>query len=118
SGSSGYRITLDLATGTIALYQRLFQHLDRLIQERPLSLSAAGWHKLKVVMQDKFLDAYVDDELWLVRADRTFEDGCFVLHARGEVAVRNLSACEYLGPEKLMEQGWTRRSEPRHLFSR
>lgn len=116
SGTSGYRFTLDPSAGTIAFYHRLFQRPDRLIQQRRVKLTPGAWHTLKVVMQDKFLDAYVDDELWLVRADRTFEDGCFGVHGRGAVTVRGLDACEYLGPEKLSGQAWTRRTEPRHLF--
>lgn len=116
SGSSGYRVALDPGAGTISLYRRLFQRPERLLQQRRLPLAPEAWHTLKVVVQDKFLDVYVDDELWLVRADRTFEDGCFGVHAMGAVTVRGLDAGVYAGPPDPSAMPWTHQAKPRHLF--
>jgi hypothetical protein len=116
SGTSGYRFSLDLARHVLSLHLCLFQKPDQLIQERAIRLTPDDWHKLKVVAQGQFFDAYVDDELVLVRADRTFDEGCCGLHGRGEVAFRNLHAYEYLGTNAQLEPPWTRRTEPRHLF--
>lgn len=116
SGSSGYRIGLDLNRQVIGLYRRLYEREEQMIQERPLALEPGAWHKLKVVMQGQFLDAYVDDELILVRADRTFDEGCCGLRADGDVTFRHFHAYEYIGPEKLRDSTWTHRTEPRHLF--
>ncbi|MEZ4678037.1 MAG: hypothetical protein R2932_27845 [Caldilineaceae bacterium] len=83
SAMAGYRISLAQTTGTVALYQRFPAQPDQLIQQRPVSLSANGWHKLKVVVQGGFFDIYVDDMLQIVRHHRTYTDGCFGLHAWG-----------------------------------
>lgn len=116
SGTSGYRFSLDPDRNMFGLYMQLFNQPARLIQERAVNLSSGDWHKLKIVVQGKFLDAYVDDELLLVRTHSAFEEGCFGVHTRGDIAVRDLHAYEYLGPEKLISRTWSRRAEPRHLF--
>jgi hypothetical protein len=116
SGTSGYRFGLDWSRQVLSLHVCLFQQPDQLIQERPIRLTPGHWHKLKVVAQGQFFDAYVDDELVLVRAHRMFDEGCCGLHAGGEAAFRNLHVYEMIGPEKLLEPTWTQRSEPRYLF--
>lgn len=116
SGASGYRFTLDFARGVLALFLCLYERPDQLLQERAVKLTPGEWHKLKVVAQGDFFDAYLDDELVLVRSLHSFDEGCCGLHGQGEVSFRNLHACEYIGPEKLLDTAWTRRVEPRYLF--
>jgi beta-fructofuranosidase len=116
SGSSGYRISLDYKRGVLGLYLRLFQHEDTMIQEREVTLTPGTRHKLKVVMQGQFLDAYLDDNLLLVRGHRSFAEGCFGLHSRGSATFHNVHAYEYLGPERIVGNAWQRMTKPRHLF--
>lgn len=116
SGTSGYRIGLDFKRQVLGLYLRLFGQPERLIQERAVRVVSGQWHRLKVVVQGHFFDVYVDGELVLVRADRTFDEGGCGVHGQGDMAFRGLTACEYIGPEKLIDPTWTQRTEPRYLF--
>jgi hypothetical protein len=115
SGTSGYRVSLDYGRGVVALYRRLYEKADLLIQERAVALRPHQPHKVKVVAQGRFFDVYVDDELLLVRTHRTFTEGCFGLHAQGNVEFRHVHATEYIGPKHLNGQPWSRRSLPRYL---
>jgi hypothetical protein len=78
-------------------------------------LTPGGWHRLKVVVQGAFFDIYVDDVLQIVRHHRTYPDGCFGLHARGNVRYGDLRAYRLVGPEGTHED-WTHHCRPRHLF--
>ncbi|MCB0122153.1 MAG: hypothetical protein KDE58_07915, partial [Caldilineaceae bacterium] len=116
SAMAGYRISLEQATGTVALYQCFPAQPDQLVQERPVSLSANRWHKLKVVVQGGFFDIYVDDILQIVRHHRTYADGCFGLHARGIVQFRALRAYQMVDEEARSNE-WRVHCRPRHLFA-
>lgn len=116
SGTSGYRIALDFSRSQIAIWRCLYQQEEKLIAGRSVDVGPGQWHKLKVVIQDKFIDVYVDDGLQIVRTNRIFEDGCFGIHARGQLHFRHLYACEYLGPERLTGDSWEKRCLPRYLF--
>lgn len=115
SAMAGYQITLDLDANTVALYQRVPGQADRLIQKRSVSLSANGWHKLKVVVQGGFFDIYVDDVLQIVRHHRTYVDGCFGLHARGAARFRGLAAEQFTN-DNSQRVDWHTHCRPRHLF--
>ena len=116
SGTSGYRVALDFSRSRVSIWRRLYQHDEALIAERDADIRPGQPHKLKVTMQGKIMEVYVDDGLQIVRSNRTFEDGCFGLDARGRVRFRRLYAYEPLGPERLDSSNWERRCLPRHLF--
>ena len=107
SAFAGYRISLDFARGKVGLYRRfpaipdeniqVIQNqpviaathsgypsgVDKQIQERDANLEPGRWHKLKVVVQGKFIDIYLDDGLSIVHDIHPYRDGSFGLHARG-----------------------------------
>ncbi|CAN5551253.1 hypothetical protein BH10CHL1_BH10CHL1_23210 [soil metagenome] len=115
SAMAGYRISLDFARGLVGFYLRFPDQADRLIQEQAIALQAGVWHKLKVVVQWKFFEIYVDDNLVIVHDQRIYEDGCFGLHAEGKVKFRQIQA--YTTPHAETKIGdWKRRCQPRHLF--
>ena len=115
SAMAGYRISLELNNGMVALYQLLPGQADRLLQSRLMALTPGDWHRLKVVVQGAFFDIYVDDVLQIVRHHRTYPDGCFGLHARGAVRFSDLRAYLLVGPEGVSPD-WARHCRPRHLF--
>jgi len=115
SAMAGYRIALDAAHQTVGLYLRFPERADLLLQERPVTVRPADWHALKVVVQGAFFHIYVDETLQIVRHHRTFDSGCFGLHARGDVQFRNVQAYQYIGPEDTAHD-WHSRCRPRHLF--
>lgn len=115
SAMAGYRIGLDCARGVVGLYRLFPAEPEAVIQERPVVLTSDQWHKLKVVVQGAFFDVYVDDTLLLVRHERTYNEGCFGLHARGVVKLRNFLAYRYVSPEGATPD-WERRCKPYHLF--
>ena len=114
SAMAGYRIGLDCERGVVGLYRLFPAQPETTIQERSITLTNEQWHTLKVVVQGDFMDVYVDDTL-LVRHERTYTEGCFGLHARGLVQVRNLCAERYIGPEGTTPD-WERHCRPHHLF--
>ena len=112
---AGYRIGLDFARGMVGFYLRFPDQADRPIQEQAIAIQAGAWHKLKVVVQWKFFEIYVDDNLVIVHDQRIYEDGCFGLHAEGKVKFRQIQA--YTTPHaETRSGGWERRCQPRHLF--
>jgi hypothetical protein len=116
SAFAGYRIGLDFGRGVVGFYLRFpGQVEERVIGERPIKLESGAWHKLKVVVQWKFFEIYVDGVLMIVRDQRLYEDGCFGLHARGAVRFRNLQASTIIEPDWALRE-WSRRCRPRHLF--
>jgi beta-fructofuranosidase len=115
SAFAGYRIGLDFGRGVVGFYLRFPGQDEVVLQERPVKLEAGAWHKLKVVVQWKFFEIYVDDALMIVHDQRVYEDGCFGLHARGAVQFRNIQA--YTITEQVWKlPAWSRRCRPRHLF--
>ena len=115
SAMAGYRISLDFARGVVGFYLRFPDRPDQPIQERTIELKAETWHKFKVVVQWKFFEIYVDDNLLIVHDQRIYEDGCFGLHARGAVTFRHVRA-DKIDDSETKERDWTRRCQPRHLF--
>jgi beta-fructofuranosidase len=111
SALAGYRVALDAAVGTLALYLRFPGAADRLLQERAITLQRAGWQQLRVVAHGPCLEVYLDSALCIVHADSTYADGCFGLHGRGAVRFRNLRADTAASPDA----DWQQRCEPRHL---
>jgi hypothetical protein len=115
SAMAGYRISLDFAWGMVGFYVRFpGQSTDRPGQERSIDLQPGVWHKLKVVVQWKFFELYVDNTLQIVHDQRIYEDGCFGLHAQGRVHFRHVAATTLL--ESGRAQAWAQRCRPRHLF--
>ncbi len=112
---AGYRVSLNVRRQIVGFYLRFPDRPDRVIQERPLVLQPDQWHKLKVVAQGKFFDIYVDDALAIVHDERTYESGCFGLHAYGQVQFRDVLAYQYVGPPE-SKPDWYSRCRPRHLF--
>ncbi|MEZ4861795.1 MAG: family 43 glycosylhydrolase [Caldilineaceae bacterium] len=115
SAMAGYRVGLDLPRGVVGLYRLRPAQPEVVLQERPVTLAANQWHKLKVVVQGDFFDVYVDETLLLVRHERSYPEGCFGLHAQGGVAWRNLAAYQYAGPATQLAE-WSYHCKPRHLF--
>lgn len=115
SAMAGYRISLDFARGVVGFYLHFPDQADRPIQEQWIMLQAEAWHKLKVVVQWKFFEIYVDDNLVIVHDQRIYEDGCFGLHAQGAVKFRQIQAYTMSHAETKLGD-WTRRCQPRHLF--
>jgi len=115
SAMAGYRISVDQAEGTVALYQQFPAQPDQLIQARPVQLSKGKWHKLKVVVQGGFLDIYVDNILLIVRHHELYREGCFGLHACGTVRFRELTAYQTVD-ENRQADDWCSHCRPRHLF--
>ncbi len=115
SAMAGYRISLELNSQTVALYQLMPGQADRLLQSRPVTLTPGDWHRLKVVVQGAFFDIYVDDVLQIVRHHRTYSDGCFGLHARGAVRFRELTAYQLVDKNRQADD-WRAHCRPRHLF--
>jgi beta-fructofuranosidase len=115
SALAGYRVALDAAAGTVALYLRFPGTADRPLQERAIMLQPAGWQQLRVVTQGACLEIYVDGALCIVHADRTYPSGCFGLHACGVVRFRNLRAASYEPRQAPTDVDWDHRCEPRHL---
>jgi len=115
SAMAGYRISLDFARGVVGFYLRFPDRPDQPIQERVIDLKSDTWHKLKVVVQWKFFEIYVDDNLQIAHDQRIYEDGCFGLHARGAVAFRHVRAYT-MADGATQIKDWSRRCQPRHLF--
>lgn len=115
SAMAGYRISLDSPRGVVSMVRLFPAEPETVIQERSVVLTPGAWHKLKVVVQDAFFDVYVDDTLLLVRHEQSYREGCFGLHARGPVQVRNVYAYRAIGPEGATPD-WERRCKPHHLF--
>jgi beta-fructofuranosidase len=111
SALAGYRVALDAAAGTLALYLRFPGAADRPLQVRALPPQHEEWMRLRVVAHGPSLEIYLDDTLQIVHADRTYADGCFGLHARGAARFRNLRAATAAPPGA----DWGQRCEPRHL---
>lgn len=88
SAMAGYRISLDFDQNLVGLYLIFPGEPDRLLQERAIDLSPQQWHTLKVVVQGKILDIYVDGALYIVREAQVYDSGCFGLHARGPAQFR------------------------------
>jgi hypothetical protein len=115
SAMAGYRISLDFARGTVGFYLRFPAQPDQLLQERAVTLQVGVWQHLKVVVQWKFFEIYVNDSLVLVHDQRLYEDGCFGLHAQGVVQFRKVLAYTITEP-KWAPPDWNQRCQPRHLF--
>jgi hypothetical protein len=115
SAMAGYRISLDVERQQVGLYLRWPGTPDRPLQERPVALRPEGWHNLKVVVEGKFFEIYVDGVLQLVRDHGLYDSGCFGLHAHGMAHFRRVMAYVYQGPEEA-EPDWQRHCRPRHLF--
>ncbi len=111
SALAGYRVSLDAAAGTLALYLRFPGVADRPLQVRAVALPPAGWLLLRVVAHGPCLEVYLDGALWIVHADSTYASGCFGLHRRGAARFRNLRADTAAPPGA----DWAQRCEPRHL---
>jgi len=115
SAMAGYRIGLDFARGVVGFYLRFPAGNERIIQERPVNLQPDEWHKVRVVVQWKFFEIFVDDELVIVHDQRVYEDGCFGLNAVGNVQFRNVLATTLVAPAWDLP-AWSQRCQPRHLF--
>ena len=111
SALAGYRVALDAAASTLALYLRFPGDDDRPLQVRAIPPQHAGWHRLRVVAHGPCLEVYLDDALQIVHANSTYASGCFGLHGRGAVRFRNLRADTAAPPGT----DWEQRCEPRHL---
>ena len=111
SALAGYRVALDAANRTLALYQRFPGAADQPLQQRAVMLRRDGWHLLRVVAHGPCLEVYLDHALQIVHADSTYASGCFGLHARGAVRFRRLRADTTAPPDA----DWNQRCEPRHL---
>lgn len=111
SALAGYRVSLDAAAGTLALYLRFPGVADRLLQARQVPLHPDSWQLLRVVAHGPGLEVYLDRELWIVHADSTYASGCFGLHGRGAARFRNLRA----DTAAALDADWQQRCEPRHL---
>lgn len=115
SALAGYRVALDAAAGTVALYLRFPGAADRPLQKRTIVLKRAGWQQLRVVAHGPSLEIYVDGALCIAQADHTYASGCFGLHGRGAVRFRNVCATHYEPGEAPPDADWLQRCEPRHL---
>jgi len=115
SAMAGYLIGLDFARQTVSFCLRFPGKEDSVLQERKVALSPEAWHKLKVVVQWKFFEVYVDDVLLLVHDQRIYEDGCFGLQARGTVKFRHVQAYT-VDDAQVQTRDWQSRCQPRHLF--
>jgi hypothetical protein len=111
SAMAGYRVALDAAAGTLALYLRFPGAADQLLQQRAVAVQSASWQLLRVVAQGPSLEVYLDGALQIVHADSTYTSGCFGLHACGSARFRNLRADTAAPPEA----DWQQRCEPRYL---
>jgi hypothetical protein len=115
SAMAGYHIRLDAIRGTIGFYLQFPARPETTIQERRVDLRPGTWHRLKVIVQRKFFEIYVDDVLMIVHDQRVYEDGCFGLAARGEVQFRNVQAYTISAPAWSLPD-WSQQCRPRHLF--
>ncbi len=116
SAMAGYLISLDFARQTVSFCLRFpGKAEDSVLQERKVALLPEAWHKLKVVVQWKFFEVYVDDVLLIVHDQRVYEDGCFGLHARGAMKFRHVQAYT-LDDTQVQTRDWQSRCQPRHLF--
>lgn len=117
SAMAGYRVSLDFGRGVVGFYLRFpGESGDRCLQERTVAIQPGVWHKLKVVVRWKFFEIYVDDHLMIVHDQRVYEDGCFGLHAQGEVSFRKVFAYTISEPDWLPKP-WRSHCRPRHLFA-
>lgn len=114
SALAGYRISLDFGRQSIGFYLLFPGQEAQTIQERPVSLESSTWHSVKVVVQGKFFEIYVDDTLSIVHDQRVYEEGCFGLHAQGQIQFRNVHAA-VITPA-LAVPPWSQQVRPRHLF--
>ncbi len=115
SGLAGYQVTLDFAAQTVSFAARFPERDLRIVQSRPIDINPGQPHTLKVVAQGKFFDIYVDGTLQLVYTERQYEDGCFGVHAQGNVRFTRIHAAEMVAaPVEL--PAWSRRIRPRYLF--
>lgn len=114
SAMAGYRIFLDVEQNLVGLARMTPGQTELLLQQRTVKLQPDQWHTLKVVVQGAFFDIYVDDTLLIVRHERSYEDGCMGLHARGAVRFRNVQA--YRDEDGHERSDWSVRCQPRHLF--
>jgi hypothetical protein len=108
SALAGYRVALDAAKGTLALYRRFPGAADQPLQQRAVTLQRDRWQRLRVVAHGPCLEVYLDGALWIVHADSTYASGCFGLHARGAVRFGNLRA-DTIAPSGT---DWAQRCEP------
>lgn len=115
SALAGYRVSLDFARRRVALVKRFPGAPDSVLQERDVELGSGEWHRLKVVVQGKFFEVYVDDGLVIVQDSRTYDSGCFGLHASGQVSFRAVQAYEYVGPPSPTADNWASRCLPGHI---
>jgi hypothetical protein len=115
SALAGYRVALDAAAGTVALYLCFPSAADRPLQERVIVLQRAGWQRLRVVTHGSCLEVYVGGVLCIAHADPTYASGCFGLHGRGAVRFRNVRADTYEPRQEPPGADWGQRCEPRHL---
>ncbi|GIV79480.1 MAG: hypothetical protein KatS3mg050_3874 [Litorilinea sp.] len=115
SALAGYRISLDFGRGVVGFYRSFPGAPDQPLQERPVTLSGDAFHRLKVVVQGKFFEIYVDEALTIVRDEATYPEGCFGLHARGQARFQDVRAYRYVDAEG-EDPTWHRRCTPRHLF--
>jgi hypothetical protein len=114
SGSAGYRISLDFARQQVRLLRLFPGEPDQLLQARAVALSGDHWHRLKVIVQGKFFEIYVDDNLSIVRDHRLYDSGCFGLQARGDVQFRQVRVYEDVELESAVTD-WQIHCKPRHL---
>jgi hypothetical protein len=115
SGLAGYQVSLDFGRQVAGLYRRFPGRPLSTLQERGVSLAPGRVHRLKVVAQGSFFDVYLDESLLLVRAERTYTEGCFGVHMRGAAGFQRVCAYVDEGPP-LGFPAWSQRTRPRHLF--
>lgn len=114
SALAGYRVSLDFGRQVVGFHLLFPGREAQTIQERPVSLQPEAWHRVKVVVQGKFFEIYVDDNLTIVHDQRVYEEGCFGLHAQGAIQFRNVYAAAM--PPTPATLPWSQRVRPRHLF--
>jgi len=115
SALAGYRVSLDVERSSVALLVKIPGLPDRLVQERPVSLAPGQWHRVRAVIQGPFIEVYVDEGLVIVYDLHTYSEGCFGLHAQGQVRFRETIATTAPRLANQLAAPWTRRCLPRHL---
>jgi hypothetical protein len=115
SAMAGYRVSLDVERQRVGLYLRFPGEPDRPLQERRVELQPERWYNLKVVVQGRFFEVYLDGILYLVRDHDLYDSGCFGLHAQGAGRFRQVQAYHY--PEAAAPD-WQRRCRPRQYMKR
>ena len=94
-GTAGYLVSLDYERRKIGFYRRFHGEPKQLIQERDADIAPGRAHKIKAVTKGQFFEIYLDDALTMVRADNTYAEGAWGLHANSPgVRFANITAEE------------------------